>query len=192
MQQGLEGRRVGLYGAAGETGRVIRQALEQSGAVVHALEREAKAEDFRGGLYAALVLAGNGEPEQPDARLVQLVREFLASDKPLAAYGHAVELIVEAGGATGRTLAIDPARKAVVEGAGAAVAPRPVHADKALVTAQAGADVAEFSRALVKVFSDRLDERALDEMSELSFPASDPPALSPASPGRHGPADARD
>jgi len=35
----------------------------------------------------------------------------------------------------------------------------------------------------VAEFSDLLEEHALDEMSDLSFPASDPPAGTPASVG---------
>lgn len=192
MQRGLDGRALALYGASGDAGAVIRKELERAGALIHALGRDAGPDEFRGGLYAALVLAGNGNPERPDPRVVQLVREFMASDKPVAAYGAAVETIVEAGGATGRTLAIDPARKAVVEGAGATAASGPVHVDDGLVTAQESADPAQFARTVVVVFSDRLDERALDEMSEMSFPASDPPALSPVSLGPKGSPEARD
>ena len=40
---------------------------------------------------------------------------------------------------------------------------------------------------VVRLLADRLDERELDRMSDLSFPASDPPAVTPSTIGPDGP-----
>jgi len=183
MQRGLEGRRVALYVASMSNagGVPVQQALEQAGARVHVLTDDTEAEEYRGGVYAALVAIG--KPEAERAPILQLVREFMASDKPVAAKGDAIALIVKAGGAAGRRLVADAARRPDLESAGATTANGPIEIDDALVTASASVSDEEFAAAVVRTFADRLDERAVDEMSDLSFPASDPPAVTPSSLG---------
>lgn len=51
----------------------------------------------------------------------------------------------------------------------------------------ATADVGAFAARVVHEFSDLLEEHQLDEMSDMSFPASDPPATSPAAIGPRNP-----
>ena len=193
MLRGLEGRRVAVFASpkdsAEERAAVMTQALERAGARIHLLsESSASDEDYHGAKYAALVLVGDeGAQFEIDPRLVQLAREFLASDKPVAAFGSALKVILEAGGAAGRTLAAHAPLKAVLEGAGAELVDEPVHADGSLLSAQGSANLSEFGSRVVAEFSNRLEEHALDEMSDLSFPASDPPAVTPASIGRVGP-----
>ena len=119
MLRGLDGRRVGVFGSSNDAGRtaIVNQALEQAGARVHVLSgANASDEDFHGAKYAALVLVGDedGRFEQ-DPRVVQLAREFLASDKPVAAFGGALNVILEAGGVAGRTLAAHAPLRAVLE-----------------------------------------------------------------------------
>jgi protease I len=153
---------------------------------VHVLRgANARDEDFHGAKYAALVLVGGeGGRFEQDPRVVQLAREFLASDKPVAAFGSALNVILEAGGVAGRTLAAHAPLRAVLEGAGAELVNDPVHADGSLITAQGSANLSDFAGRIVGEFSDSLEEHALDEMSDLSFPASDPPAITPASLGK--------
>lgn len=181
MQRGLDGRRVAVYVGSmkNAAGVGVERALEQAGARVHILADEAQPGDFRGGLYAALVAVGRPTRAEGTARAVQLVREFMATDKPVAIVGDAVELLLASGGAAGRTIASDASRRAMLESAGATAVDTPIHVDDALITAQAAADEPEFASTVVREFSERLDERMVDEMSELSFPASDPPAVSP-------------
>lgn len=187
MQRGLEGRRIGLYvGSLANTGgTAIQQALEDAGARVHVLADDAQPDDFRGDLYAALVAVSSGESN--DARATQLVREFMASDKPVAIFGEALTLLLEAGGSAGRAVAADAEQGAVLEGAGASLADGPINVDDALITAASSADVQTFANTVVRAFSERLEDRAVDEMSELSFPASDPPAITPAKVGPDAP-----
>jgi len=182
MQRGLEGRRVALYVAAltDPSGVGLQQALERAGARVHVLTDDTGADEFRGGVYAALVATATAASDH--APILQLVREFMASDKPVAAKGEGIDLIVRAGGAAGRRL-VAGARRAELESAGATPSDRAIEVDEAVVTAAASVSDEEFAASVVRTFSHRLDESAVDEMSELSFPASDPPAVSPSSAG---------
>jgi putative intracellular protease/amidase len=190
MQRGLEGRRVALYVGAldNASGVAVQQALEGAGARVHILSDETAAEDFHGGVYAALVAVANAR--DTGAPVLQLVREFMASDKPVAALGDAVRLVVEAGGAGGRRMAA-ASDAAELEGAGATTSSRAIEVDDALITATAAVAPGDFATAVVRAFSERLDDQAVDEMSDLSFPASDPPAVTPTTLGRESGGEAR-
>lgn len=166
MQRGLEDRRIALF-AAGDGGRVAR-ALEQQGARVAALNGgiATRDEDWHGARYAALVIVDAGQNASArEPRLVQLTREFLLSDKPIAVYGGGIQVLHEAGD---------------------------VEAD--VLLAQADGDLDAFTERLVAKLVSGLEEAHLDDMSDQSFPASDPPATTPASigrPRRNGERDAR-
>jgi putative intracellular protease/amidase len=157
MQRGLEGRRIALVveqGAAADAARVVREELERAGAIAQTLGASSPDEDWHGAKYAALVLVGDsGDGFEVDHRVQQLVREFLVSDKPVGALGSANAAIIEAGGQDEAII------ERTAEGAG------------------------RFAVQLVASFAKRLEERSVDEMSEQSFPASDPPATTPASTG---------
>ncbi|HJQ19062.1 MAG TPA: DJ-1/PfpI family protein [Gemmatimonadaceae bacterium] len=181
MQRGLEGRRVALYVGSLSNGKgtVMQRELEAAGAQVHVLTDDAQDGDFHGGVYAALV-AESAAP-RADAPVVQLIREFMASDKPVAFYGDAVAMLLQAGGAAGRRVASDARRRADLESAGATPDDGPIVVDDALITATGSQK--DFAASVVREFANRLEDRAVDEMSDLSFPASDPPAVSPSTLG---------
>lgn len=189
MQRGLEGRRVAVFAAsrddtADRRAAKVVNALEQAGARVHMLRTADEQDQWHGAMYAALVLVGDGPaPFEGQPRLVQLVREFFVSDKPVAAFGGALGAVLEAGGVAGRTVAAQGALKSASEKAGATSVDEPIHADEALITATGEADADAFAERVVRELAVRLEERDVDEMSELSFPASDPPAVSPSSIG---------
>ena len=189
MQKGLEGRRIAVTTPDGEPSEalgVIQRELERAGAEVELLRGDGDSDAWHGGRYAALVVFGGAQADtlsSANPRLVQLVREFLVSEKPVAAYGEALGIVVEAGGAAGRTLTAEGKLKAATETAGGRVVDEPVHVDGCLVSAQARAGVEDFVRVTVRELSRQLEERDVDEMSAQSFPASDPPATSPASAG---------
>jgi putative intracellular protease/amidase len=194
MVRGLEGRRVAVCAPSDDdVGQrrvaVLTGALEKAGARIQLLSQGTPSdEDFQGAKYAALVLIGNGRSGfGGDPRLVQLAREFLASDKPVAAIGGAQAVILEAGGAAGHTVAAHGPLKTDLAEAGATVSAESIHVDDALITAQGSVDIEQFAATVVRELSNRLEERELDEMSESSFPASDPPAITPAKIGRVSP-----
>jgi protease I len=189
MLQGLEGRRIAVTTPDGthiESMDVLRDALSGAGAEVDVLTHESGDDVWHGGLYAGLVVVGdNADTGLPTAapRLVQLVREVLVSEKPVAAIGAGVGVVVEAGGAAGRTLTADESLTAAAETSGAKMVDAPVHADGCLISARSDARVDEFAKVVVKAFSRQLEEEQVDDMSAQSFPASDPPATNTASAG---------
>jgi protease I len=197
MLQGLEGRSIAVLADDGEgnSAREIVRDLEQAGATIHRQQIPSE-QDLHSGRYAALVLATGAETSEraaADDRFVQLVREFLASDKPIAALGPAVGIVARAGGVAGRTVSAPPdaSLRTSLASAGATLVEEAVCVDQAMVTAGDSARAREFAERLIREFSDCLEERQLDEMSDLSFPASDPPASTPSYISRDRDADAR-
>lgn len=158
MQRGLNGRRIAVFDASKSRARDVVPALEGAGALVHQLQQGDPDEHWHGGRYAALIVIGaagaRGRDFQAEPRLVQLVREFLVSDKPVAALDVPLESI---------------------------------QADETLLAVRGSGDASAFAGQVVREFSTRLEEHDLDEMSEMSFPASDPPALNPGTAGHAKP-----
>ena len=62
-----------------------------------------------------------------------------------------------------------------VRAAGAEVVDRAVHVDGKLITARDSHDLEEVTEAILREFANRVDEARVDQLSEQSFPASDPP-----------------
>lgn len=192
MQRGLDGRRIAvavLSRDVAEAARTVTTALERASAQVDVLQPGGGDDEaWHGGRYAALVtLGGETGSASEDPRLTQLLREFLVSEKPVAAMGAALGPVVNAGGAAGRTCAVDESLKAALETAGGKPADEPIHADGTLISATSGADVSAFAATVVEELTRALEEQDVDAMSEQSFPASDPPATTPASIGHVAP-----
>ena len=155
MQKGLEGRRIAVFAADSDAAAEIRKELTAAGAIVSDLPASGGDDTlWHGGLYAGLVLVGGDDAREPDDRLRQLVREFMVSEKPVAAFAVDVEAF---------------------------------QLDESLLAAQGWEDPRGFAQEVVAEFSELLEEHAVDEMSDLSFPASDPPAVSPGIPGHISP-----
>ena len=210
MELGLKGKKVAILATDGvEQVELVepRKALDAAGAVTHLISQkkgeiqafnhhdkgeklavDRTLDEARASDYAALMLPGgvaNPDALRMDAKAVQFVREFLVSDKPIAAICHAPWLLVEADGLAGRTITSWPSLKTDIRNAGGMWVDEPVHVDDKLITSRKPADIPHFNKAMVREFSNRLDEAAVDELSEQSFPASDPPP-GPASIGGEG------
>jgi len=120
-----------------------------------------------------------------DQNAVQFVREFMLSEKPVAAICHGPWMLVEANAVSGRTLTSWPSLKTDIRNAGGQWVDQQVQIDDRLITSRKPDDIPAFSAAIVKQFANKIEERRLDEVSEQSFPASDPPP-SPTAIGGEG------
>jgi protease I len=210
MELGLKGRKVAILATDGvEQVELVepRKALDAAGAVTHLISPKEGAiqgmnHDEKGDMlpvdrqladvhaseYDALLLPGgvaNPDTLRTDQGAVQFVREFMLSEKPVAAICHGPWLLVEAGAVSGRTLTSWPSLKTDIRNAGGQWVDQPVTVDDRLITSRKPADIPAFSATIVKQFANRMDEARVDELSEQSFPASDPPP-GPSSIGGEG------
>ena len=210
MELGLKGRKVAILATDGvEQVELVepRKALDAAGAVTHlvspkegaiqGMNHDEKADmlpvdrrlaDVHASEYDALLLPGgvaNPDTLRMDQSAVQFVREFMLSEKPVAAICHGPWLLVEASAVSGRTLTSWPSLKTDIRNAGGQWVDQPVTVDDRLITSRKRADIPAFSATIVKQFANRIDEARVDELSEQSFPASDPPP-GPSSIGGEG------
>jgi protease I len=200
MEFGLKGRKVAILATDGvEQVELIepRKALDAAGAITHVIapkegaiqgmNHDEKGDEIRvdrvlssvrASEYDALLLPGgvaNPDTLRMETAAVQFVREFMLAEKPVAAICHGPWLLVEAQAVSGRTLTSWPSLKTDIRNAGGQWVDLPVSVDEKLITSRKPADIPAFSAAIVKEFGNRLDDTRVDETSEQSFPASDPP-----------------
>ncbi|MDB4884335.1 MAG: intracellular protease, PfpI family [Gemmatimonadetes bacterium] len=210
MELGLKGRRVAILATDGvEQVELVepRKALDAAGAVTHLISQkmgtiqgmnhDEKGDrlpvdrvlaDAHASEYDALLLPGgvaNPDTLRIDERAVQFVREFMLSEKPVAAICHGPWLLVEADAVAGRRLTSWPSLRTDIRNAGGEWVDEEVAVDHKLITSRKPADIPAFSAAIIGEFANRFDETRVDEMSEQSFPASDPPP-SPTAIGGEG------
>ena len=210
MEFGLKGRRVAILATDGVEQVELtepRKALDAAGAVTHviapkggtiqAMNHDDKGDqiavdrvlaDAHASEYDALLLPGgvaNPDRLRMDKNAVQFVREFMLSEKPVAAICHGPWLLVEADAVAGRRLTSWPSLQTDIRNAGGEWVDSEVQVDHKLVTSRKPADIPAFSAAITREFANRIDEAKVDELSEQSFPASDPPP-SPSSIGGEG------
>lgn len=195
MEFGLKGRHVAILAADGVDGAQLdgpRKALADAGAIADVLAardgevRGAAGESVtvdrtfevcRAADYDALVIPGGRHAMDAlgrEQRAIQLVKEFMAADKPVAAIGDGVRLLVVADTVAGRTIAATPAVADEVRQGGGELVDVAVHIDEKLITSRGG-DLTDLNAAIVREFTNRVDEARVDQLSEQSFPASDPP-----------------
>lgn len=200
MEFGLKGHRVAILATDGvEQVELVepRKALDDAGAVTELVsleagkiqafnhldkgdrfEVDASLEDAQAAQYDALVIPGgvaNPDALRLDPRAVQFVREFMVADKPVAAICHGPWLLIEADAVAGRTLTSWPSLKTDIRNAKGEWVDKEVVVDEKLVTSRKPADLPAFNAAIVREFASRIDEAKIDQLSEQSFPASDPP-----------------
>jgi protease I len=199
MQEGLRGKKVAILATDGVEQIEMTEpwkALESAGAEVHLISIKSgeiqafnhldKADTFKVDHtvaeakmtdYAALVLPGgvaNPDTLRSNEKAVQLVREFMLADKPVAAICHGPWLLVEADVVKGRTLTSWPSLKADIRNAGGDWVDKQVQTDQQLITSRKPEDLPAFCAKLVSVLDTALNENELDRMVEGTFPASDP------------------
>lgn len=215
MQLGLKGKKVAILATDGvEQVELVepRKALEAAGAEtdlispkggeIQAFDHHDKGDrlrvdrtldEARASDYAALMLPGgviNGDALRGDKRAVQFAREFMVADKPVAVICHGGWLLVEADAVAGRKMTSWPTLQTDIRNAGGEWVDESVVVDGKLVSSRKPADLPAFNARIVREFGNRLDEAAVDALSEQSFPASDPPP-GPGSVGADGAPGAR-
>lgn len=196
MDLGLKGRHVAILGASdgGDDGQVaeLRRGLAAAGAVADIIG--VRSGDLRGQAgdapvertfdschaadYDALVIPSGKaaiDTLRAEPKAVQFVREFMAADKPVAAIADGVSMLAAADAATGRTVAAGAQAADDLRAAGADIVDADLHIDGKLITARDGRDVDGVAKAILREFANRVDETRVDQLSEQSFPASDPP-----------------
>lgn len=199
----LKGRRVAILATDGVEQVELeqpRRALDAAGAITHLIapqegsiqamnhdERGARLPvdrvlgDVRPSEYDALLLPGGvGNPDRlrMDQRAVQFVREFMLSERPVAAICHGPWMLVEANAVAGRTVTSWPSLQTDIRNAGGGWVDEEVHIDDGLVTSRKPEDLPIFCAAIVRAFALRVEEVRLDsrpdDVDARSFPASDP------------------
>ncbi|KAB2927758.1 MAG: DJ-1/PfpI family protein [Candidatus Contendobacter sp.] len=118
---------------------------------------EVRAED-----YDALVIPGGRAPEyiRLNPKVIDIVRHFAATQKPIAAICHGAQVLAAAGVLEGRTCSAYPAVGPDVERAGgcyAAIGLDQAHVDGNLVTAPAWPAHPAWLRAFLKVLGSRIE-----------------------------------
>ncbi|WAT18792.1 type 1 glutamine amidotransferase [Aurantiacibacter sp. MUD11] len=117
--------------------------------------------------FDALVLPGgqiNPDILRMNDKAVQLVRDFNAADKPIAAICHAPWMLVEAGVVDGQSVTSWPSLRTDLQNAGGKVVDREVAVDGNLITSRNPDDIPAFSKALIEA----LEKQMQNEMSEAA------------------------
>jgi protease I len=201
MEFGLKGRKVAILATDGVEQVELtepRKALDAAGAVTHVIapkggtiqgmNHDDKGDripvdrvlaDAHASEYDALLLPGGvASPDRlrTDKNAVQFVREFMLSEKPVAAICHGPWLLVEADAVGGRRLTSWPSLQTDIRNAGGDWVDEQVRVDDRLITSRKPDDLPAFNAAIVKEFAGAIEqEERLTMVGEQSFPASDPP-----------------
>jgi protease I len=124
---------------------------------------DAHAED-----YVALVIPGGKSPEKlrRDPRVLDFVRNFDGTGKPLAAVCHGPQLLISAGLVKGRTLTAWPEVQEELRQAGANVEDREVVKDGNWITSRKPEDLNAFTDAIEQEISDRNDRMRAQQPAE--------------------------
>jgi protease I len=123
---------------------------------------QADADDFD-----ALILPGgvrNPDHLRANARVIQLIRDFAAQGKPVAAICHGPWLLVEADLLRGRTATSWPSIRTDLKNAGANVVDEPVVTDGNIITSRKPDDVEPFTNAVIDLIENA------PEVSEIRHP----------------------
>ena len=169
------GTRVAVVAAADAQSEAndVRSRLQAAGASVALVPSDVPFESAHPSSFAGLVLLNSA----PDAgvKAVQIVREFMVADKPVAAIAKGVSLLIAADAVPGRSIATPSELEDDVKDVGGSVAGTPIYTDENLITARSMKDLHLFLDRVARGFAARAEERLIDQVSEQSFPASDPP-----------------
>ncbi|HVN17748.1 MAG TPA: type 1 glutamine amidotransferase domain-containing protein [Dongiaceae bacterium] len=181
----LQGKKVAILVADGfEQVELLepRKSLDQAGAqtqVVSPAKNKVKGWNFKewgeevpvdvpldsakAGNFDALLLPGgviNPDKLRMMPEAVEFVREFVDSDKPVAAICHGPWTLIEAGAVNGRTITSWPSLKTDLTNAGARWVDQQVVRDGRVVTSRKPDDIPAFNREMIQMFSEASREAA--------------------------------
>jgi protease I len=107
--------------------------------------------------FDALVIPGGHAPDKMRMRhaMVDLAREAMESNKPVAAICHGPQLLISANALRGRTLTCWPSIAIDVKNAGGLYVDKPVVEDGNLITSRKPDDVPLFSEAIIRALRER-------------------------------------
>ena len=105
--------------------------------------------------FDALVIPGGHAPDKMRMRhaMVDLAREMMDANKPVAAICHAPSLLISANVLKGRTLTCWPSIAIDVKNAGGRYVDKPVVEDGNLITSRKPDDVPVFSEAIIRALT---------------------------------------
>lgn len=107
--------------------------------------------------YDALVLPGgviNPDQLRLEETAIDFIREFVRSEKPIAAICHGPWTLIDAGGVDGRTMTSWPSLKTDLRNAGAEWVDREVVVDAGLVTSRKPDDLPAFCAKMIEEFAE--------------------------------------
>jgi hypothetical protein len=157
MQRGLEGRRIALFAEPGSDAAEIRKELIAAGAEISELPGDSQGSDDRWHSGMYAALVVVGDADARTERHPNIAQMI-------------------------REFLVSEKPVATFQADAEAL-----QLDESLLAVRGGDDARAFAREVATVLADRLDEREVDEMSDLSFPASDPPAANPGTTGHVSP-----
>jgi protease I len=105
--------------------------------------------------YDLLILPGGRSPERLRLReeAVDIARTFMEADRPVAAVGHGLQLLISAGAVAGRYVTCAVSIRDDLRAAGANYRDEPLVVDGNLITARGPDDLPNFCGQLVAMFS---------------------------------------
>ncbi len=149
-----------------------KQALEEAGATVHIispqkgivkgwdhdhwsieLDVDKNIDEANTEEYDALILPGgvlNPDKLRTNKKVIDFVREFLESGKPVAAICHGPQTLIETGLLQGRTMTSFPSIKTDLINAGIDWVDREVVVDNGLVTSRGPKDLPAFNKKIIE------------------------------------------
>ena len=134
------------------------------------IKPDMKVDDVVADDFDALILPGglrNPDHLRTKVKVIDLIRNFAAQGKPVAAICHGPWLLIEADLLRGRNATSWPSIRTDLRNAGATVQDAPVVVDVNIITSRKPEDVEEFTRAVIDLIEEEPEIAVIEHPSEL-------------------------